>query len=314
MNRFVRSKVSRWGTALLFLGLPVVSCLALSQEAGPSPFDAERALDDVARLVAFGPRPSGSEAHRQAQAFLLEQLGATGLEVQRDDFTGRTPVGPIAMSNLIAVHRGSSEKRILVAGHYDTKRFEEFPFVGANDGGSSAAVVVELARAVAHLEPPLATTIWFVLLDGEEAVIDWTEDDSLYGSRHLASRLQTTGEIVQIQAFLLVDMIGDRDLGIVRETQSTPWLQDMVWTTAHRLGHGDHFLEQRIYIEDDHLPFARRGVPVVDLIDFQYGPVNTFWHSPEDTLDKLSAESLRAVGETLLSVLSELDSRSAGSQ
>jgi glutaminyl-peptide cyclotransferase len=293
-------------TALL-VGLSMASCLALSQEASTPLFDGERALADVERLVALGPRPSGSEAHRRAQEFLLEQLAATGLEIERDDFTARTPVGPIAMSNLIAVRRGTTEDKILIAGHYDTKRFDGFTFVGANDGGSSAAVVLELARAVAGIEPPLATTVWFVLLDGEEAVVEWSDTDSIYGSRHLASRMETTGEIGHIRAFLLVDMIGDRDLGIVREMHSTPWLQDMVWAAAHRLGHGEHFLGSRIYIEDDHLPFARRGVPVVDLIDFQYGPVNTFWHSPEDTSDKLSALSLSVVGETLLGVLAELD-------
>jgi Zn-dependent M28 family amino/carboxypeptidase len=293
----------------LFLALSMVSWLALSQKAAPPEFHGERALADVEKLVAFGPRPSGSEAHRRAREFLMEQLAASGLEVERDDFTARTPVGPIAMSNLIAIRRGTSEKRILVAGHYDTKRFDDFNFVGANDGGSSAAVVLELGRALAHLDPPLASTIGLVLLDGEEAVVEWSETDSLYGSRHLAGRLETTGEIDRVGAFLLVDMVGDRELGIVREMRSAPWLQDLVWAEARRLGHGEHFLEERMYIDDDHLPFAKRGVPVVDLIDFQYGPMNTYWHSPEDTLDKVSAASLRAVGETLLGVLTELDRR-----
>ncbi|MGH9463467.1 MAG: M28 family peptidase, partial [Vicinamibacteria bacterium] len=300
----------RWGTrTILFLALSLVSWHALSQKAVPPVFDGGRALADVERLVAFGARSSGSEAHRRAQEFLLEQLAASGFELEIDDFTARTPVGPIAMSNLIAVRRGTSEKRILVAGHYDTKRFDDFTFVGANDGGSSAAVVLELARALVRLDPPLASTVWLVLLDGEEAIVDWSDDDSLYGSRHLASRLEATGEIGKVGAFLLVDMVGDRELGIVREMRSTPWLQDLVWAEAQRLGHGEHFLESRMYIDDDHLPFAQRGVPVIDLIDFEYGPVNTYWHSPEDTLDKLSAASLSAVGETLLGVLPEVDRR-----
>lgn len=304
-----RSLMSRSGTWGLALGVSMLSWLVYSQRAAPAVFDGERALADVERLVGFGPRPSGSDAHRQAQEFLLEELAATGLEVQRDDFTARTPAGPIAMSNLIAVHRGASEKMILLAGHYDTKRFDGFDFVGANDGGSSAAVILELARGMVRLEGPPTATVWLVLLDGEEALIDWTDTDSLYGSRHLASRLEASGELSRVQAFLLVDMVGDRGLGIQRDMYSTPWLQDLVWAEAQRLGHSEHFLESRIYIEDDHLPFARRGVPVVDLIDFQYGPGNTFWHSREDTLDKLSGASLQAVGETLLSVLAELDSR-----
>ncbi len=299
---------STWG---LVLGVSMVSWLAYSQAAAPGVFDGNRALVDVEKLVGFGPRPSGSDAHRQAQDYLLKELGATGLEVQRDDFTARTPVGPVPMSNLIAVHRGSSEKMILLAGHYDTKRFDDFNFVGANDGGSSAAVILELARGLVRLEPLPAATVWLVLLDGEEAVIDWEDTDSLYGSRHLAGRMEASGELGRVEAFILVDMVGDRALGIHRDGYSTPWLQDLVWAEAQRLGHAEHFLESRIYIEDDHLPFARRGVPVVDLIDFQYGPGNTFWHSREDTPDKLSADSLRAVGETLLGVLGELDRRLA---
>lgn len=173
--------------------------------------------------------------------------------------------------------------------------------------GSSAAVIVELARVLVRLEPRPAATIWLVLLDGEEAVVRWSDTDSLYGSRHLAARMETSGELSRMRAFLLVDMVGDRELGIQRDMYSTPWLQDMVWATAARLGHSEHFLDSRTYVQDDHLPFARRGVPVVDLIDFRYGPGNTYWHSSEDTLDKLSADSLHVVGETLLSVLVELD-------
>ncbi len=170
-------------------------------------------------------------------------------------------------------------------------------------------MILELARAMGRLEPPPTATVWLVLLDGEEALVHRTDTDSLYGSRHLASRMEASGELSRVQAFLLVDMVGDRGLGIQRDMYSTRWLQDLVWSEAQRLGHSEHFLESRIYIEDDHVPFARRGVPVVDLIDFQFGPGNTFWHSPEDTLDKLSAASLRAVGETLLSILTELDRR-----
>lgn len=313
MNRLC---IGRYGKAVSGGALTLVTIslfsLGLSYQAAEAPrgrspgFDGDRAFADLERLVGFGPRPSGSAEYRQAQEFLEQALATTGLEVERDDFTARTPVGPIRMSNLIAIHRGSPDKMILVAGHYDTKRFDHFDFVGANDGGSSAAVIVELARAVARIEPPPAATIWLVLLDGEEAVIRWSDTDSLYGSRHLASRMEASGELRRVVAFLLVDMIGDRELGIQRDMYSTPWLRDMVWATAARLGHSEYFLDSRTYIQDDHLPFAQRGVPVVDLIDFQYGPANRYWHSREDTLDKVSPHSLKVVGETVLAVLGEL--------
>ncbi len=297
-------------TRIPFLGafsVGILCFLALGNTGASTGFDGARALADLEKLVGFGPRPSGSEAHRRTQEYLLSELEATGFEVKSDDFTAETPVGAIPMSNLIAAHQGETEKFIVFAGHYDTKRFEGENFVGANDGGSSAALILELARSVARIDPAPKTTLWFVLLDGEEAVIDWTETDSLYGSRHMVARMDKAQELHRLAAFILVDMVGDRDLGIHRDAYSTQWLQDLVWAEAKRLGHGEHFLDARLYIEDDHVPFARRGVAVVDLIDFAYGPGNGYWHSPDDSLDKVSAESLQVVGETLLGVLARLD-------
>ena len=193
------------------------------------------------------------------------------------------------------------------ASHYDTKRFDDGTFVGANDGGSSAALILGLARSAARIDLAPKTTLWFVLFDGEEAVIDWTAVDSLYGSRHMVARMDKSQDLHRLAAFILVDMVGDRDLGIHRDAYFTQWLQDFVWAEAERLGHGEHFLDSRLYIEDDHIPFARRGVAVVDLIDFEYGPRNRYWHSPDDTFDKVSAESLQVVGETWLGVLTRLD-------
>ena len=285
----------------------ILSCFAFTNTGANAVFDGARALADLEKMVSFGPRPSGSAAHRRTQEYLLVELKATGLEIKRDDFTAETPVGSIPMSNLIAVHQGQTEKFVVFAGHYDTKRFDDGTFVGANDGGSSAALILELARSVARIDPAPKTTLWFVLLDGEEAVIDWTAVDSLYGSRHMVARMDKSQELHRLAAFILVDMVGDRDLGIHRDAYSTQWLQDLVWAEAERLGHGEYFLDSRLYIEDDHIPFARRGVAVVDLIDFEYGPRNRYWHSPDDTFDKVSAESLQVVGETLLGVFARLD-------
>ena len=291
-----------------FFSVGILSCFALTNGGSDTVFDGPRAFADLEKMVGFGPRPSGSDAHRRTQEYLLAELKAAGLETKSDDFTAETPVGPVPMSNLIAVHQGETEKVVIFAGHYDTKRFDDGKFVGANDGGSSAALILELARSVAGIDPAPKTTLWFVLLDGEEAVIDWTATDSLYGSRHMVARMEKVQGLHRIAAFILVDMVGDRDLGIHREANSTPWLQDLVWAEAKRLGHGEHFLDARLYIEDDHIPFVRRGVAVVALIDFQYGPGHRYWHSPDDKLANVSAESLQIVGTTLLGVLARLDS------
>ena len=150
-------------------------------------------------------------------------------------------------------------------------------------------------------------SIWLVWLDGEEAFREWSATDSVYGSRHLAAKLKAAGTARQIGAFLLVDMIGDRELDIRRESNSTPWLSDLVWKVARRLGHDSQFLNSSQAISDDHIPFLQAGVPSVDLIDFNYGPNHRYWHTAEDTLDKLSAQSLQVVGEVVLEVLAELD-------
>jgi Zn-dependent M28 family amino/carboxypeptidase len=190
---------------------------------------------------------------------------------------------------------------ILVGGHYDTKWFADIRFVGANDGGSSTGLLLELARALAAR--PRGFTYWVVFFDGEEARVTWTERDSLYGSRRLAERMARSGRLPR--AVLVADMIGDRDLAIRREAHSAPWLTDLVWQAAARLGHGAHFRPETLVVEDDHVPFLRRGVPAALLIDFDYPP----WHTAEDTLDKISARSLQVVGEVLLEALGDLEQR-----
>jgi len=177
--------------------------------------------------------------------------------------------------------------------------------VGANDGGSGTGLLLALAPILARRN--FNHTLWLVWLDGEEAIQDWTDTDSLYGSRHMAEKLKADAAVPQIGAFLLVDMIGDRDLDLHRETNSTPWLTDLVWNVAGRLGHQRHFLNSSHTISDDHLPFLAAGIPAVDLIDYNYGRNNAYWHAAEDTLDKLSAQSLQVMSEVLLEAVAELD-------
>jgi Zn-dependent M28 family amino/carboxypeptidase len=193
----------------------------------------------------------------------------------------------------------------MVAGHYDTKRFEDFRFVGANDGGSSAAFLLELSRYLVHRKNAL--TYWLVFFDGEEAVREWSAADSLYGSRHLVQKLSANGELGRIHALILVDMIGDAHLDIPQEYNSTPWLVKLVFNVARRLDYAKYFPDRVLAIDDDHIPFVNAGVSAVDLIDYNYGPHNSYWHTVDDTPAHCSPLSLTIVGRVVTATLGELE-------
>ena len=287
--------------------------------AGPSAlaFNGDRAFGDLKRLVDFGPRPPGSRALGAARQWIEGQLKQSGCEVEEDSFTGSTPVGPIPMTNVIAEIPGARPNVVMIAGHYDTARLEGVTFVGANDGGSSAAFLLEMARLLGRRKNPV--TYWLVFFDGEEALVNWSNTDSLYGSRHLEEKLTASGELSRIQAMILVDMIADAKLDIYRDADSTAWLTDLIFKTAHRLGYGQQFLDEpRAYV-DDHMPFVNAGVASVDVIDLDYGPRDSrhpngaYWHTAQDTVDKCSPVSLTIVGRVVASTLEELE-KSSGSK
>ncbi|MGH7278901.1 MAG: M28 family peptidase, partial [Candidatus Rokuibacteriota bacterium] len=215
--------------------------------------------------------------------------------VRVEPFGADTPDGPLRMANVVGVIPGRRPEVILLGGHYDTKFFREFTFVGANDGGSSTGLLLELARRLAAA--PREYTYWIAFFDGEEARVSWTARDSLYGSRHMAAGLARARALPR--AAIVIDMIGDRDLAIKREAHSTDALTDIIWASARRLGHERHFLRDAIPVEDDHVPFLRAGVPATLLIDFDFPA----WHTPDDTLDTVSARSLQVVGDVLLDAL-----------
>lgn len=272
-------------------------------------FNGERALGDVKRAVAFGSRPAGSEASRHMQSWIVRELKAQGWEVVEDRFTAQTPVGEVAMCNLIAKKPGLTGHAVAVTGHTDTKRFP-FRFVGANDGGSSTAVLLELARCLK--DERFRNDIWLVFFDGEEAVRDWSETDSLYGSRHLAGKLAADGSLSRLLALINVDMVGDRDLRLLDEDSSTPALRRRLRDAAARLGYSRHLLTTPQAIDDDHIPFLQKGANAIDLIDFDYGPGNSYWHTAGDTADKLSAESLKIVGSLVAEMVRGLEPRDGG--
>ncbi len=285
------------------------------------PFDATRAFDDLKRLTAFGPRTAGSPALAKTREWIERQLAAEGIKVDEDKFTASTPVGDIDMANLIVRVPGSSPNIVIVCGHYDTKRFDRFKFVGANDGGSSAAMLMELARAMA--KRPMPYTLWFLWTDGEEAEREeWGGNDNDYGSRHLEERLASQGELNRVKAFILVDMIGDAKLDVRVDPGSTPWLTELEFGIAHQLGYDRYFLsnQQAAVGGDDYDPWLQAGVPSVDIIDFDYGPNprsqpgdrdwNTYWHTAQDTVDHCSPQSLEIVGRVVLGMLQGLASSS----
>ncbi len=259
----------------------------------------------VRDVVGFGPRFIGSPGHKKTEVYIHAHL--KGADFHDDDFTASTPAGPLAMHNIIAKFPGSKPGVVVIATHYDTL-YGRKDFVGANDGASGTGLLLELAN---QLRGPGRSgySVWLVWLDGEEAVRQWSDSDSTYGSRHLAEKWQKDGTLKQVKAFLLADMIGDADLNIERDQNSTPWLEDLVYEAATVVGFQSHFFRREEAINDDHIPFARAGVPVADLIDFDYGYDNSYWHSPQDTLDKLSPHSLEIVGDVLLESVALLDRR-----
>jgi Zn-dependent M28 family amino/carboxypeptidase len=269
-------------------------------------FNGGRAFEDLKHLVNYGPRPSGSAALDASRRWIISELKATGAQVEEDSFTGDTPIGPIPMTNIVAKFPGTRPQVVMISGHYDTKRFSDFRFVGANDGASSAALLLELARSLLGRQHDL--TYWLVFFDGEEAVREWSDTDSTYGSRHMVQKLSSDGTLGRIQAMMLVDMIGATPLDIHRESGSTPWLTDMVFEAAHRLGYTREFLDSPVSFGDDHTPFVNAGVPSIDIIDnFGDEPERSYWHTAQDTVEHCSPISMTIVGRVVLATLADLE-------
>jgi glutaminyl-peptide cyclotransferase len=296
------------------LFLSAVAALLLAVLAGPrvlaqaaAQFSGIRAFDDLRHIVAFGPRPAGSQALAECRRWIIRQLLQDGCQVDQDAFVASTPDGKIKMTNIVAKIPGARPDVIMIAGHYDTKLFQSFRFVGANDGGSSAALLMEMARILGHR--PHKYTYWLVFFDGEEAIKEWTPTDSLYGSRDLEQELAADGDLDRIQAMILVDMIGDKDLDIRRDENSTRWLNNLLFKTADQLGYSRYFLKDQSWggVGDDHIPFIQAGVSAVDIIDFDYGPNNAYWHTAQDTIDECSPQSLQIVGRVVTAMLGGLD-------
>jgi len=297
----------------LLAGLLLAACVQAqaqpqARQELPS-LDPERAWTHLERIVAFGERPAGSAALEELRGYLTAELRAVGLDPRREPFQAETPKGPVAMANLVVdleASSGAGAPLVVLATHIDTKGGLPFAFVGANDGGSGTAVLLELARILAACERRVA--VRFLFLDGEEAVRrQWLDPDNCYGSRHHVRELTRRGELARVRALVLLDMVGDRELVLTRELESDSALYARVETAARAAGLGQHFGTFAKALRDDHIPFLEAGVPAIDLIDFEYGPANAWWHTAEDTLDKCSAGSLVAAGGIVLAAWSALE-------
>jgi len=281
-------------------------------DEAPSPgktdgFDGKRAYDQVAKQVSFGPRPAGSAALAKLQDYLQAELKSYGCAVETDSFSADTPKGRLPMKNILVKIPGEKPGIILLGTHYDTKRLNNF--VGADDSGSSTGVMLEIARVLCAQKQAGRYAVWVAFFDGEEAVRQqWQDPDNRYGSRQMAAQFAASGDLKKIKVFLLADIVGSKRLELMREDNSTKQYADLVWKTGQKLGYPNVFVDQEVLgIADDHLSFSSRGVPVVDVIDMN--TTTSYWHTPADTLDKISPKSLAIVGHTLLEAVKELQQK-----
>ena len=289
------------------------------EASAKSDFDADRAFEYVKQQVDFGPRPPASPELEKTRAYILDQLRSFGLNVTTDEFHATTPLGDKKMANIVAELPGSSPDIIIMASHFDTKYFKDIKFVGANDAGSSTGALMEIARVLAARKPN-KLTYRFVFFDGEEAFCrEWDDchnpnpadpkdplPDNTYGSRHYVSQLVTKNEVSRVKAMILMDMMGYKDLKLGRADLGTLWLQDIVWQTGKQLGYKQFVDAQEGVGDDDHSPFLKAGIDSLDIIQLSTYP---YWHTKEDTLDKVSAKSLKVVGDTIITSLPKIEDR-----
>jgi glutaminyl-peptide cyclotransferase len=289
-----------------------ILALLFSLAAQAQHFDGARAYEYAREFAAIGPRWPTGPGHVKAQEFLRSHF----LHDQReeDSFTADTPIGPVQLCNFIVRFPGTKPGAIVLGTHYETNYpLRNINFVGANDGAATTGLLMAIADRLrdetAHGKKLDGYSVWLVFFDGEEAIQSWSDSDSTYGSRHLAARWGRDGTLSRIKAFLLADMIGDKDLDIQRETNSTQWLVSLVDQAAKKFGYERYFFQRDMAVEDDHLPFVQRGVPSIDIIDLDYGPDNSYHHTAQDTMDKISAHSLTIDGDVFMEAIRLIDQR-----
>jgi glutaminyl-peptide cyclotransferase len=277
-------------------------------------FNGERAMVHVRKQVEIGPRPPGSPELAKARDYIVNELKSYGLTVSKDEFVATTPIGDRKMVNITAEIPGESNDVLILASHYDTKFYKDMHFVGANDPGASVGSLIELGRVLSGNGQKPKLTLWLVFFDGEESFCEgWDEcgkpdaPDNTYGSRQYVTELKRKNQLERVRALILLDMMGYTTLELGRDTMSTKWLQDIIWQTAREIGHGSVFVDRPEGVGgDDHEPFLRAGVDAVDIIQLNSYP---HWHTPDDTIDKVSPRSMKIVGDVIVASLPRIEQR-----
>lgn len=285
----------------------VLASLSLEPASAQAHFNGAKAYDYAKSFAALGPRWPTGPGHVQAEAFIRRQFKQDQLE--EDTFIANTPIGPVTMRNFIVRFPGKKDGVIVLGTHYETNYpLRNISFVGANDGAATTGLLMAIADQLRGKKLD-GYSVWLVFFDGEEAIEHWSASDSTYGSRHLAAKWGGDGTLGKIKAFMLADMIGDKDLDIQRESNSTSWLVDLVRKAAKKYGDERYFFQTDEPVEDDHLPFVKRGVPSIDVIDLDYGPNNSYHHTAQDTMDKVSARSLAIDGDVFMETIRLISQR-----
>jgi Zn-dependent M28 family amino/carboxypeptidase len=328
-----RSRTTIVPSLALFLPLLLISCprsekkpdagrIGISERPAASvkpayfvpAFNGERAMDHVRKQIEIGPREAGSANAAKSRAYIINELKSHGLNVSTDEFVVKTPLGDKAMANITAEISGESKDVIILASHYDTKYYKDMLFVGANDPGASVGTLLELARVLSGIDRKSKFTYRLVFFDGEESFCEeWDEcskpdaPDNTYGSRRYVDQLKKNNQTDRVRALILLDMMGYKNLELGRDTLSTRWLQDIIWQSARELGHGEIFVDRPEGVGgDDHEPFLRAGIAAVDLIQLSNYP---YWHKVDDTIDKISSQSMKIVGDVVLASLPRIEQR-----
>ncbi|MFA7368112.1 MAG: M28 family metallopeptidase [Kiritimatiellales bacterium] len=292
----------------VFRILLLCSAVLVFSGCGKARFDGAKAMAETEALVKISPRDAGGGGARRASVQLESRLKALGLKTAIDTFSEDTPSGKMHFNNVLGRIPGKTNRLIVLASHFDTKSGISKDFQGANDSGSSSGILMELAR-VLKKRGPLETEFLIAFLDGEECRKEYGPHEGLHGSRHLAQQIYDAGGAKLVKAVIVIDMVGDRDLNISIPRNSSPELVKELFYAAHELGVRPKFSLGPGSILDDHVPFLLAGMPVVDVIDFDYGSapgLNDYWHTPKDTLDKLSVKSLQTVGDVVMRMVENL--------